>query len=84
MRLPSLTPISLLNKLMNIKSNAEKTKGCFTPDELACFLAISKATVYRLVNKRQLRCVKVGGLLRFTMDDIEKYWEENRIGPINL
>ena len=70
---------------MTIGSNAEnKIKAFFTPDELADFLAISKATVYRLVNKRQLPFHKIGGVLRFRKDDIEKYLETGRIEPIKL
>ncbi|MFZ0931742.1 MAG: helix-turn-helix domain-containing protein [Syntrophobacteraceae bacterium] len=59
-------------------------KAYFTPDELAEYLAISKATVYRLVNKRQLPFNKVGGMLRFRKDDIERYLEAGRIEPIKL
>lgn len=70
---------------MTIGSNAQnKMKAYFTPDELAEYLAISKATVYRLVNKRQLPFNKVGGMLRFRKDDIERYLEAGRIEPIKL
>ena len=70
---------------MTIGSNAEnKIKAYFTPDELAEYLAISKATVYRLVNKRQLPFRKIGGVLRFRIDEIEKYLETERTEPIKL
>ena len=70
---------------MNIGSNAENnTKAYFTPDELAKHLAVSKATVYRLVNKRQLPFRKIGGVLRFRIDEIERYLESERIEPIKL
>ena len=70
---------------MTIGSNAENIiKAFFTPDELAKFLAISKTTVYRLVNRRQLPFNKVGGVLRFRKDDIERYLEAGRIEPIKL
>jgi len=70
---------------MSIGSNAKnKIKACFTPDELAEYLAISKATVYRLVNKRELPCSKIGGMLRFSIKDIERYLETKRIEPIKM
>jgi excisionase family DNA binding protein len=56
----------------------------YSPDELAEFLAISKPTVYRLVGKRQLPFIKIGGVLRFKKVDIEKYLEACRIDPIKL
>ena len=68
---------------MNIGPNAEnKVKAVFTPDELAEYLAISKATVYRLVNKRRLPFIKIGGVLRFRIDAVEKYFETESIEPI--
>jgi excisionase family DNA binding protein len=70
---------------MTIGSNARNNiKAFFTPDELAGFLAISKSTVYRLVNKRQLPFHKIGGVLRFRRDDIERYLDTERIEPIKL
>ena len=68
---------------MEIGSNADnKIKAFFTPEELAEFLAISKATVYRLVGKRQLPFHKIGGVLRFKKADIEEYLETGRVEPI--
>jgi excisionase family DNA binding protein len=56
------------------QSNADNNKnGVFTPDQLADYLSISKATVYRLAGKRELPFKKVGGKLRFKRDAIEKY-----------
>lgn len=51
---------------------------------MAAFLAISKATVYRLVGKRQLPFHKIGGVLRFKKADIEKYFENGRVDPIKM
>lgn len=70
---------------MNIGSNADnRIQAFYTPDELAEFLAISKPTVYRLVGKRQLPFHKIGGVLRFKREDIERYLEGGRIEPIKL
>jgi excisionase family DNA binding protein len=81
----SLVPILLLNKIMNNDSTAEiHNKSILTPDELANFLSISKTTVYRLIGKRQIPFTKVGGGIRFTMEDIMGYLDQNRVDPLNV
>jgi excisionase family DNA binding protein len=65
---------------MDIGSNAEnKMKEVFTPNQVAEYLKISKVTVYRLAYKRDLICHRIGGQLRFKKNDVEKYFEANRI-----
>ena len=53
-----------------------------TPSELAGLLKISKAGVYRLVDKRQIPFHKVMGSLRFDRDDVLTFLRDNRIEPI--
>jgi len=53
-----------------------------TPDGLADILNISKASVYRLIASRKLPFYKVGGSLRFSIDDIDKYLGGVRVEPI--
>lgn len=69
---------------MNIGLNTDNstTKTFLTPDDLAIILSISKATVYRLIDKRQLPFYKVGGSLRFSKNDIEEYLNNVRVEPI--
>lgn len=55
-----------------------------TPDELAITLKISKTGVYRLVEKRQIHFHKVGGSLRFNIQDVIAYLEQNRIESIGI
>jgi len=55
-----------------------------TPNELARLLKISKAGVYRLVDKRQIPFHKVMGSLRFSTRDIQGFLLNNRIEPIGL
>ncbi|MDP1689484.1 MAG: helix-turn-helix domain-containing protein [bacterium] len=55
-----------------------------TPNDLANILRISKAGVYRLVDKRQIPFHKVMGSLRFNTQDVLSYLEQNRIEPIGL
>ena len=69
---------------MNIGLNADNStnKAFLTPDDLAVLLSISKATIYRLIDKRQLPFYKVGGSIRFFKDDIEEYLNQARVEPI--
>ena len=55
-----------------------------TPDELARLLRISKAGVYRLVEKRIMPFYKVKGSLRFDQKDVIDYLQGTRIGPVGL
>lgn len=67
---------------MIIGSNTEKIKIFLTPDDLADLLAMSKTSIYRLVNKRQIPFNKIGGSLRFRKTDVDKYLDSQRIEPI--
>jgi excisionase family DNA binding protein len=44
-----------------------------TPTELAEYLRISKASVYRLVRQRQIPVSKVGRQLRFRKDTVDMW-----------
>ena len=59
-------------------------KDFLTPDDLAAVLAISRATVYRLIGRRQIAFIKVGGGLRFRRADVEKYLDNNRTNPLTM
>ncbi len=50
-----------------------------TPQEVARTLHISKAGVYRLIDKRLIRFYKVMGSIRFDRKDILSYLKNNRI-----
>jgi excisionase family DNA binding protein len=58
------------------------TNNLISTDELSRYLKISKPSVYRLINKRAFPFYKVGGKLRFSLSDIEKYLESVRIDPV--
>lgn len=55
---------------MNSGSNAD---NLITPKELSELFKISLASIYRLVDKRALPFYKIGGNLRFSKNDIERY-----------
>lgn len=44
-----------------------------SPQEVAMHLSISTDTVDRLIQKRQLKCKKVGGQKRIYRDSFKKY-----------
>ena len=51
-----------------------------TLQEVAAFLHLSKTSVYRLVERRELPFCRVGRNLRFTREDLEAYLEARRVG----
>lgn len=48
-------------------------------DELTRFLSVSKTTVYRLIETRQIPFYKIKGCIRIAHDDVMKYLEQNRL-----
>lgn len=54
-----------------------------SPDQLAKLLKLSKATVYRLIEKRALPFYKIGGSLRFKHDEVMEYVQKCRVKPAN-
>ncbi len=66
---------------MLIDSNLEKL---LTTKDLAIFLSISKSTVYRLIERREIPFCKVRGSVRFDKKDIKSYLQRNRVESIGL
>jgi excisionase family DNA binding protein len=62
---------------MNSNSNWDKIidKKFLKPNEMANLLNISRPSVYRLIEKRQIPFYKIGGNLRFKKEDIINYLE---------
>ena len=52
----------------------------FTLDEVAAFLRVSKTSVYRLVERRELPFCRVGRTLRFSQEDLDAYLRARRVG----
>jgi len=59
-------------------------KSFLRPEELASILSISRPTVYRLIEKRQIPFYKIGGSLRFKIEDVMAYLDHNRVEPFNI
>jgi excisionase family DNA binding protein len=51
-----------------------------TIDEVAEILRLSKTSVYRLVERRELPFCRVGRSLRFTRTDLDAYLGARRVG----
>lgn len=54
-----------------------------TPPEVAQLLRISRASVYRLIERRALPFYKIGGSLRFSRSAVLKYLEEVTVSSSN-
>ena len=52
------------------------------PEDLAKLLNLSKRTVYRLIEKRQIPFLKVYGRIRFKPEDVENFMESARVEAI--
>ncbi len=67
-----------------LRVNKKMNKNNFlNADELAKYLCISKVTVYRLTESRKIPFYKISGCIRFKMEDVERYLEENRVEAMN-
>ena len=51
----------------------------YTPDEAAEILKVTRQTVYNLIKRGDLPCVKVGSLIRVSADQLEKYLQTARL-----
>lgn len=53
-----------------------------TPEEVASILRMSKSSIYRIIEKRQIPFYKISGSLRFRKSDIDKYIDDALINTI--
>ena len=60
-------------------TNSNPTTELLTPEDVAQMLKISKAGVYRLINRRFIRFYKVMGSIRFDKGDVVSFLENNRV-----
>lgn len=59
-------------------------KQLVTANELADMLNVGRSTIYRLTNKRTLPFYKVGGAIRFSMEDVSIFLKDNWFEPVDL
>ncbi|MBI5221502.1 MAG: helix-turn-helix domain-containing protein [Candidatus Magasanikbacteria bacterium] len=68
---------------METDFNPLPINSLLSPSELAKIFGISKAGVYRLINKRALPFLKIGGSIRFRPNDVKTYMESCRVKSAN-
>lgn len=57
-----------------VKDNGNKLLNM---DEASSLLGIKKSTLYQMVMRRQIACVKIGKLNRFRPEDLQAFINEN-------
>ena len=63
-------------------SAASLPPNLLTPDDVAEVLRVSKTSVYRLVERREIRFYRVCGLLRFDRGDITRFLSAGSVEPM--
>ena len=63
-------------------SAASLPSNLLTPDEVAEVLRVSKTSVYRLVERREIRFHRVCGLLRFDRSDVARFLSTGSVEPM--
>ena len=54
-----------MSQPFNIIAKLESIDGLLTVDEVAVLLGLSKFTIYRMAQKRQIPCLMLGGTRKF-------------------
>ncbi|MGB7986402.1 MAG: helix-turn-helix domain-containing protein [Terracidiphilus sp.] len=54
-----------MSRPFNIIAKLESIDGLMTVDEVAVLLGLSKFTIYRMAQKRQIPCMMLGGTRKF-------------------
>ena len=65
-----------------MKIDSGKIAKLYTISQVAEILAVSKITVYRLVEAKKIPFYKIKGCIRFAQKDIFDYLDKNHIGLI--
>lgn len=57
-------------------------ESLLTTKQLGDYLGVSKSSVYRMIERREIPFYKLRCGLRFRLSDVEKFLEENLVVPI--
>jgi excisionase family DNA binding protein len=55
----------------------------YNVEDLAVFLKISRATVYRLIDKKKIRFIRAGKGIRFRLEDVQDYLDKNSVEALS-
>lgn len=69
-------PLSAEGVVMSIENGAKPAKLLLTPEEAAEVLSMSRARVYDLMRRGQLRSVKIGKIRRVPVAALEAFVEQ--------
>ena len=64
--------------------NSDKASELLTCDELMQILKVSRVTIYRLKERRQIPFYKVGGSIRFDKKDVSLYLQQRGVESIGI
>ena len=70
-----------IQKNINRPDRKEKIKRLLTIDQVAEVLSVKKSTVYQWVHQELIPYIKLGSLLRFEEQDIEKWIISKKVKP---
>jgi len=73
-------PVLVDNKIA--KPIGERDGELLTLPDVARWLCLSRSSIYYLVERRRIPFIRVGGVLRFTRDDIRAFLARGRVEPI--
>ncbi len=66
-----------------MSTNIDLITELLTPNEVGKTLRISKAGVYRLIERRRIRFYRVMGSIRFAKGDIVSFLENNQVEQVD-
>jgi len=53
-------------------------KQYYRPDEVADMFGINRRTVYRLLNKRKIKGIKIGSSIRISHEEVERIQKKKK------
>lgn len=78
----NLTPTTMSTS--SSVSRGERPRRLLSPVDLAAYLAVSRTSVYRIIDRRIIPFHRVSGLIRFRPDDVNAYLAATRVGAVNV
>jgi excisionase family DNA binding protein len=55
----------------------------YNVEDLAVFLKVSRATVYRLIDQKKIRFIRAGKGIRFRSEDVQDYLDKNSVDTLS-
>lgn len=72
------------NLIMKTSSRQSEYGNTYlTPDEVATLIRVSKQTIYRMTDKREIVFYRLKGAIRFLREDVERFMDNCRVKSVN-